>query len=85
MERAKSLLRNIDEAKGMVIEVMEREINARYKAVGGNSEDITNLGKDLERYKDESGTAEAAFASAKATAVAAAPQLDGGCLRGSSR
>ena len=41
----------------MVREARERECNARSKAAGGLSEEITYLGKELERDQDEAGTA----------------------------
>ena len=44
-------------------EARERECNTRPKAVGGISKDINNLGKELERDQDESGTDGSAIAS----------------------
>ena len=55
----------IDETDGIVREARERECNIRAKATGGLSEEITDLGKGLDRDQDESGIDGAAFASAE--------------------
>ena len=65
-EKSKLRLIRIDEADGIVREEREREFNDRVKAIGGINEEITNLGKDLERYQEEAETDGAAFASAEA-------------------
>ena len=44
----------------------ERECNTRTKDIGGLREEITDLGKELERDQDEARTYGAAFASAEA-------------------
>ena len=61
MDKAESLVRYIDETDGIVREVRERECNARTKAVGGISEDIADMGKELERYQGKVGTDGAAL------------------------
>ena len=65
-EREKFLIRKKKESESMVREAMNRECNSRYRAVGGISKYITNLGKKIERYPDEVGRSGAAFASTKA-------------------
>ena len=46
----------------MVREARERECNARAEAVGGINEDMDDLGKNMERNRDEAGTEGAALA-----------------------
>ena len=47
-------------------EARERECNTMVKAVGWIRKDITDLGKDLERYHGEAGIYGDAFASTQA-------------------
>ena len=46
-DRAENIVRNINEAEGMVIEARERKFNSRAKAVGGINKEIGDLGKEL--------------------------------------
>ena len=50
----------------MVRGANERECNSRAKSVRGLSKDIIDLGEELERYQEESGTSKNALSSAKA-------------------
>ena len=65
-DRAESLIRQVDKAEGMEREARERCCKYRSKAFRAISEEMTDLGKELERDKDEARMAMAALASAKA-------------------
>ena len=58
-------------------ETSDREFNSRFKAVGGISKNITNLGKYLERDQDEVGKDGAAFVSTEAEVCRHASNIDG--------
>ena len=62
------IVRNIDKDKRMVREERERERNIRAKAIRGISEDISYMGKVLDRDQDEVGMTGAALTSVKAKA-----------------
>ena len=55
----------------------DRECNTRTKDIGGLSEEITDLGKDLGRVLDKAGTAGATFASAKDELCRLTSDIDG--------
>ena len=46
-------------------EARKRECNARVEAVGGIREEIINMGKDLKREQDDTGSYGSTFASTK--------------------
>ena len=77
MDKAKSLIRYIYEADGIVREAREREFKDRVKAVRGISEEIKNLGKELERYQEEAETDGDAIASAEDDICRHAPNIYG--------
>ena len=52
-ERAKSLVSQAVEDEGVMREAREIERNYRDESVGGIDKDISNMGKELERSKDE--------------------------------
>ena len=62
------IVRNIDKDKRMVREERDRERNIRAKAIRGISEDISDMGKVLDRDQDEMGMTGAALTSVKAKA-----------------
>ena len=61
----------------MVREPREIKRKPRAKAVGGIKKDMDNLGKDLERTKDEARTDKATLASAKAKANMLVSEIEG--------
>ena len=65
-ERVELLVRNINEDGGVLRETRERECNSRPKAIGGISEEITDMGKYMERDQDKAGADGDAFTSSKA-------------------
>ena len=54
----------------------KRESNARAEASGGIQEDMADLGKELERARDEAGMDGAALASPKSKAHTLASDID---------
>ena len=71
------LVRKIEEAEGVVREVRDSVFNTSTKAVGGISEEITDLGKDLEREQDKAGTSGSTFVSSKDKVCRITSYLDG--------
>ena len=61
----------------MVKEVREKEHNARAEDVRGINEEMSNMGMEMERARDEAGNDGAASASAKAKAHRLASDIDG--------
>ena len=62
-EIAESLIRQVDEAKGMVREVRDRDINTRGNTIGGLNDDMKNTEKDMEKAQENMGTSGASLAS----------------------
>ena len=76
-DRVKLLVKQTNKDEGVVIEARDRERNSKAEAVGGIGEDMAELGKELERARDEVGTDGTALASAKAKTHTIASTING--------
>ena len=76
--KVKLLVRQANEAKGVVREAGDRERNARAESIGGINNEMTYMRKELERDWDEAGTAGAALAFTNVDIQRLASELDWG-------